>query len=103
MFYDFLWSDPDPDNLTGSSQKVRIRPDPAATLMSGSRLFGMTYPGGLLYAYIAWIIEAYRGCFLSANDLSQAVYASVLCSPTLYTLSNKNKILVENSFNNIYA
>ena len=44
MFYDFLWSDPDPDNLTGSSQKVRIRPDPAATLMSGSRLFGMTYP-----------------------------------------------------------
>ena len=27
MFYDFLGSDPDPDNVTGSDQKGRIRPD----------------------------------------------------------------------------
>ena len=32
MFYDFLWSDPEPDNLTesgsGSGQKVRILQNP---------------------------------------------------------------------------
>ena len=28
MFYDFLWSDPDPKNLIGSDQKVQIRADP---------------------------------------------------------------------------
>ena len=38
MFYDYLWSDPEPDNLTGSGsrsdQKGRIRPAPEHCLQN---------------------------------------------------------------------